>query len=272
MIDHGYYQSNVDFWLEKAIDDIKRNYGHTVSVAEKSKDLLKFGRSEQVQTGTYTTLMTMPSGTYNETYPAANANTINYIVSSSAADTMQITIEGQTEADSKKTFVVQTKTLTGQTPILLDTPLNRMTRLYISSGTTDNAGTISGMVGNTVVAGVPSTGSDVHCQIRPGRNQSEKCATTVSDVDYWIVFGAYADMLSKNDYNAEVTFEIRQNGSVFRPVFDMSCSKASGAFRTGKPYIVVRPNSDIRLRALASNAGAIVSGGIFGTLAKIISG
>ena len=259
-----------DAWLDHAISVIKSTYGDTVDIGVKNKDLIKFGRSEQVQTGTYTTLMTLPSGTYNETYPATDANTINYIVSSSASDTFEINIEGHTEASGNKTFVVQNITLTGQTPVLLTTALNRGSRLSVN-GAVDNVGTISLMVGNAVTAGVPNTGTDVHCQMRPLKNQSEKCATSLSSQDYWIVTGTYCNMLSKNDYNAEVAFEIRESGGVFKPKYDMSCSKASGDNRNKVPYVIIRPNSDIRLRSLSSNNGAIVAGGIIGVLAKIVT-
>ena len=107
--------------------------------------------------------------------------------------------------------------------------------------------------------------------MRPLKNQSEKCATSLSSTDYWIVTGTYCNMLSKNDYNAEVVFEIRESGGVFKPKYDMSCSKASGDNRNKIPYVIIPPNSDIRLRSLSSNNGAIVAGGIIGVLAKIIT-
>lgn len=262
-----------DFWLQHAVNNIYKTYGHEVDIHEKGKDLVKFGRSEQVQTGTKTTIMTLPSGVYNETY--ATDNLITTVSSASALDTAannasDITIEGHYfDANGDKIFHVQSAALNGQSQVTLSQALCRVTRI----ANTDSA-EITGPVyvyrTGTATAGVPDTAANVHIMLRGGEQQSEKASTSISSTDYWIICGAYADMLSKSDWNAEVALEIRQNGGVFRKVFDMSCSKATGAFRHAYPYIIVPPNSDIRMRALSSNANATVSGGIFGALAKII--
>jgi len=260
-----------DFWLDHAINVIAATYGDRVSVHTKNKDLLKFGRSEQVHTSTKTTLMTLPTGTFNETY--ASGNDIISVSSSATADTsLELTIEGHTvDASGNFTFVTQTATLLGNTEVNLTTPLARCSRLYNSSAQ-DYAGTIYAYESDTVTAGVPQTGAKVHCEIRAGENNSEKCSTTISNTDYWIITGAYADVLEKTASTAEIMFEIRQKGGVFREVFEMSCSNTSGGtFRSSHPYVIVPPNADVRMRALASATGTIVSAGMFGVLAKVIT-
>lgn len=267
MKDHGYYQSDMDFWLEKAIHDIKKNYGHEVSIWEKGKDLLKFGRSEAVQTGTKTTLMTLPSGVYNETY--ASDNVITHVSSSSGSDTVEIVVEGHTISGGNLTFVSQTVTLAGQTKTALTTPMARANRAYNDSGT-DLVGNIYFYHDTAITAGIPNDLSTVHLMIRAGENNTEKCATSISSADYWIITGVYADVIEKTASTAEIVFESRVIGKVFREAFELTASNTSGTYRQGHPYVIVRPNSDVRLRALASAANTQVSGGIVGVLAKII--
>lgn len=87
------YFGNKDTDLIHAIEIIKADYGVDVSLESKNKDLLKFGSSDQVQT-TPTTLMQLPTGTYNETY--VNRNLITSFSTNNAANTGKITIEGHT--------------------------------------------------------------------------------------------------------------------------------------------------------------------------------
>lgn len=252
--------------MRHAIDNIESDYSHPVSVESKAKDLLKFGRSEQVHSSTKTTLMTLPAGTFNETY--VSTNIITTISSSSASDTESVKVEGHTvDGSGNFTFVVQEITLTGQTQATLATPLARCSRIY-NNGSNDLVGDIYVYQDDTSTAGVPDTDTKVHCEIRAGENNSEKCSTTISNNDYWIITGAYADVLEKTASNAEIIMEVRLKGKVFREYFEMSCSNTSGGtFRSAVPYIVVPPNSDVRLRALASANGTIVSGALFGVLA-----
>lgn len=254
-----------DPWIEHAKQVILADYSDAVSIEAKNKDLLKFGRSEFVQT-TPTTLMTLPSGIYNETFVSTNA--ITSIVSDSTSDTTTVIIEGHTISSGDLTFVSQIATLTGQTAVTLTTPLARVTRCY-ASGSTDLVGTISICENDTYTAGVPNTPAGVHLQIRAGQNQSEKASTSLSSTDYWIVTRLYGDILEKTAAIAEIALEIRRPGNVFRKVTDFSVSTSGGSMRKYCPYIIIPPNSDIRLRAIASAANKIVSGGIGGVLAKV---
>lgn len=81
-------------------------YGDTVSVANKKKSLRKFGETTQCQTAS-TTLMGNLAGVYNETY--VERNLITHIASSSASDTMIVSIEGHTAgADVSVSGITQT--------------------------------------------------------------------------------------------------------------------------------------------------------------------
>jgi hypothetical protein len=255
---------SADPWIQQAKRIILADYGDSVTLEAKNKNLLKFGRSQQVQTVS-TSLMTLPSGTYNETYVASNL--ITSIISTSGSDTESVTVEGHTVSGGDFTFSTQTLNLTGQTVATLATPLARVTRAY-NADSTELVGTVSVTEDDTYTSGVPDTDSLVHLQIRAGEQQSEKASTTISSIDYWVVTSFYADMLEKTAASADVDLEIRLSGGVFRPVADISCSENHRGQFAFSPYLIVPPNADIRLRARASANGKDVSGGIEGVLLK----
>jgi hypothetical protein len=256
-----------DPWITHAQQLIFDTYGDVVTLEAKNKDLLKFGRHTSVQT-VLTTLMTLPSGIYNETDIVGNL--ITHAISTDAGDTEEIVVEGHTVVgsgvDAKYTFVVQTLDLTGQNEVLLPIPLARCSRIY-NNDSTLLAGTVSITEVDTYSAGgVPVTDSKVHTQIRLGQQQTEKCSTTISNVDYWVITGWRADMLNKTAAFAEVQIEIRVPGGVFRPFVTASVSDSNSASQIQIPYVIVPKNSDIRMRAAAGANGKDVSGWICGAL------
>lgn len=262
------YSLVADPWLHHSMDVITATYGDTVSIHEKNKDLLKFGHNELVGTSE-ATIQHQPAGILHETYVSTNA--IDTIVSTNNGDTQNAVVEGHTISGGDFTFVSQTVTLTGQTEVTLGTPLARCTRLY-NDNSTDFAGTISvfqGTDGSTT--GIPTTAADVHLQTEPGENQSEKCSTTLSSVDYWIVTSFNGDCLEKAAAFAEIILQVRLQGKTFRHKHRISSGAGNGtSSHEFKPYLVVPPNSDIRLIATADGANTSVSGGIQGVLAKVI--
>jgi len=235
-------------------------------VDKKKKSLIKFGRTSQTQT-TNTTIMTLPVGTYNETY--ATGNSIDSL-SSSASDTQTVTIEGHTLSGSSLTFVTQNATLNGNTRVALTTPLFRATRIY-NTGTVNLTGDVYVFENVSLSSGVPTDATKVHLMIAAGRNQSEKASTSVSSVDYWIITGYYADVLEKTSAYANVILQIREYGKVFRGITNRSASFGVGFDIALNPYIIAPKNSDVRLVAAASAAGKEVSGGVTGYLATVIT-
>lgn len=254
--------------IQQAINEIYSSYGAVVSVYEKQKSLTKFGRSVQVQT-TASTIMTLPTGTFNETY--VSTNIIDTISSSSSADTQTVTVEGHTISGSDLTFVVQNTTLMGQNKVTLATPLARMTRLY-NTGSTNFAGVVYGYEDQSIMSGVPQTDSKVHLMVPIGTNQSEKASTSVSSTDYWIITSYYASLLNKTAAFADVQLQVRRFGSVFRTQADIGVSSGGGVSQlVFNPYLIAPANSDIRLIAIASANGTDVSGGTTGYLASVVS-
>ena len=269
-----------DYWISHAVDVIYSNYGDRVSIRDKSKDLVKFGRCSMNGNTNWQTVEIQADTTIeNETF--LTANTINYIVSSSTADiaannSSDGVIEGQTiDGSGNLTFVSQAVILNGQTPVALTTPLARVTRWY-NNDSAETVGKISiyESTVTTITAGAPSAGyAGVHLTMIAGSQNSNKCSTSISSTDYWIITGVYADVLSKSSENIELSFEVRNSGKVFRQYFDFSCSTGVGQFRSSHPYIIIPSNSDVRIRAKCDGSftGTLeVGAGIFGTLVSVI--
>lgn len=270
LIDDEYKLPVEDYWLQHAIRRIFDGWGVNVSIYQKAKDLLKFGESQQVTTSK-TTLMDLPSGVLNETF--LTDNLITHFSSSNNGDTQSIVIEGHTiDGSGNFTFVVQTVTLVGQTKTPLTTPLARATRIY-NNDSTDFAGDIYVYEDVAVVAGVPSTGTAVHCIATgtAGKNNSSKASTTISNVDFWILTSMTAFFLEKATGYAEVHLEIRYKGKVFREFAHAAVNNGSPVAQvTFKPYIIVPSNADIRLVAVADGASTYVGGSLDGLLAIVV--
>ena len=256
-----------DPWIQHAIEVISGTYGDTVSIQAKDKDLLKFGRNQLVNT-TKSTLMTLPVGIDNEIY--LSSNLITQISSSSASDTGSVIVEGHTSSDGLVfTFVTQTITLTGQTAVSLTTPLCRVSRVY-NNGATDLVGSIYVAETDALTAGVPQTGAKVHLIVVAGINNSEKAATTISNSDYWIITGFYADCLEKTAAFGIVHLEVREAGKTFINKIDIACSTNFRGEHKFQPYLIIPKNADVRLRATGNAAGKDISGGLGGVLAIVI--
>ena len=255
-----------DPWVQHAIEVISTTYGDTVSIQAKDKDLLKFGRNQLVNT-TKSTVMTLPAGIDNETY--VSTNIITQISSSSGSDTVAVTVEGHTIAGGVFTFVTQQATLTGQTAVVLGTALARVSRV-VNNGATDLVGSLYVAETNALTAGVPDTDAKVHLIVVAGINNSEKAATTISNNDYWILTGFYADCLEKTAAFGIVHLEIREAGKTFINKIDIACSTNFRGEHKFAPYLIVPKNADIRLRATANAAGKDISGGLGGVLAIVV--
>ena len=257
-----------DPFVAQAIRVIEDQYGDTVSVVNKKKDLLKFGRSTQVNSSNYATLMTLPTGTLNETY--LSDNLITTVSSSVDTDTGAMVVEGHTISGSNLTFVTQSVTLTGQTQASLGTPLARCTRLYNNTGTSWTGAVYAYEDDtNNGSPGVPDTGAKVHCMIFAGQQQSEKASTSVSSTDYWIITQFTADVLEKTAAWIDAVLEHRQVGKVFRPIATMSANSGSQGRYEFRPYAIIPKNSDVRIRAKGSG-NITASGTIDGILAVIV--
>jgi len=251
-----------------AEEEIRQNYGDVVSVARKAKTLFKFGANDVVGTSPETIWATGGDETY------VNTNTINKISSSSGDDTGDILVEGHTiDSNYKSKFAVQTVTLTGTTKATLSVPLARVTRLaYL--GSADLAGTVYCYEDDTTTTpGVPDTASKIHAQCAAPQNQTLKCATTISNVDYWIITDLTVGVKRNNSAAADFEVQIREIGNpnqTFRSVLFLSASTEGPVTLNISPPLVVPRNHDFRIRGVASTTGVALSAGANGFLAKVI--
>jgi hypothetical protein len=270
-----------DFWMRLAQEEILESYGDYVRI--KPKSLVKFGRTANADNGVKTTVGVFQDAIVNETF--ATTNSVDYVVSTSASDTGPVTIEGHTQDQTTGdfVFVVQTVTMTGTTPVALTTPMARANRAYVKAGTyaspaSANVGDIavydSTLSGGGVTAGKPDVDAAVKLMIAAGVNQSEKCATTISSSEYWIITGLNAEISRSGPQSAlaDITLEYRVVGGVWRPLgVEISISKDSVNViaESYSPAFIIPKNSDVRLVATSTVDNSIISGAIRGVLAVI---
>lgn len=254
-------QAQEDYWLRTALDEIA---GTGTQAYPKAKTLHKFGENLLVGTSP-ATVMTLPSGVLNETFVSTNA--IAYVSSSDAGDTQTVVYEGHTiDGDGNLTFFTDTVTLAGQTKTALPTPGARITRAY-NTGATDFAGSVYFYEDDTPSGGVPATAANVHLIVPVGENQSLKCSTALSSKDYALVTSFYGSVNKKTAGGAVLRLQVRNSGGVFRTLYKRGInSNGSDLSFDFRPYLIVRPNSDIRITAEADTAGTAVSAGFNSTL------
>lgn len=263
---------DLDWKIKHAQDVIFSAYGDKVSVDAKKKDLDKFGENLLVGT-TGNTIMTLPSGVLSETM--LTADSITHAVSTSAADVQAFSlIEGHTYNAGDLTFNnSNTPTLTGQTGKALTTALARLTRARLASPA---VGTISFYQGGAAPGGVPGTPANVHLIIPPGEIQSQKCSTSISSVDYWIIDKFSAGMLEKTGSWVKLRIEIKPANSAtgWYPITKWcSVTDSSGDinFLADSPLKIVPKNHDMRVFGKANASNTSVNANVGGFLASVIS-
>lgn len=253
--------------------EILSTYGDVVSVENKAKSLLKFGRNANLGTS-YETVWEYGG---DETYATTNA--IDTVSSSSTSDTATVMyVEGHTVsgtgASSQFTFTTQTVNLNGQNKVTLSTPLARVSRAYVQSGSL--AGDFYVYEDDTLSGGAPTTAAKVHLTVEgatSSHTQSFKAATTFSNSDYAIVTGGYAAVQKKTSATVDFVIEVAQPGGVFRPAGGRIALSSAGQSTVQiqfDPYVIVPKNSDVRIRAIASTTNVEVDASFQAYLAAVI--
>ena len=279
--DLGARDNTQDEWVNFALRQVFSDYGHYVSTHKKSKGLGKFGRTRNADADVKTTVADFQGTVVNETF--VTTNIIDAAISTSANDTGIITVEGHTiDGDGNLTFVVQDVTLTGQTKKALTTPLARATRAYVKNGTfASPASDLQGVVsiyddtGGQTAGGVPSVAAATKLRIRGdlGLNQSEKAATSISANDYYFIHKVSCG-LNKTSGNTvaagDFDLEVRQLGGVWRSVgmeLILRTDSLPSDTVVFEPYIIIPPNSDVRLVVSTNTANTVAAGRFSGVLA-----
>lgn len=257
----------IDPFLDQAIREIYADDGVRVRPEFKNKTLNKYGKN--VDLSTIKEEVWARGGV--ETLPTTNA--IDTISSSNSGDSQDVIVEGHTvDGSGNLTFVVQTATLNGQNKVTLGTPLARSTRIK-NNDSDDFAGTVYVYEDDTLTAGVPQTEAKIHLQTDGNSNQSLKCATSVSQFDYWIITALTLGVNRQQTRNVDFELQVREKGKVFRvqsPPVSLA-SQSGGIHVPLHPYLIVKPNSDVRMMAVSSGASTQVEATIHGILLKAIS-
>ena len=249
------YIGQNDYWVERAVQNIKAEYGDTVSVEAKNKSLIKYGVNTDLDNGVRETIWTEGG---DETYPTGN--NIDIITSTEATDNQEVVIEGHTLSGSNLTFVTQTATLNGTADVTLSTPLYRANRMY-NNGSTNFAGIIT----------VEDNGTSTHLKCTGATNQSLKCATSLSSTDYWIVTALDVSVRRSTDASVDFELQVREYGKAWRTRYYItSNSFAGGQLIQLEPCITIPPNSDVRMVGTSNVNNTGASSSIHGVLASII--
>jgi hypothetical protein len=272
-----------DFWLGEAVRRFARSYAdvidnRTINVIDYATITQKFGRNTNMTAGTSSTIW--DTGVANETY--VSTNVIDRISSSDDGDVAIIRCEGHYIADGGFHFVKLDITLTGQTPVGAGTvvhdpygsyggALARVQRLANLSSTELAGDVYVYQAGQTVTAGVPQDLTLTHAKIRTGLNQSNKTAITVSNEEFLILTSARVGVAKAQAAYVDFALEVREQGGVFKEKTLGVGARDSGFtdMTGGVPFIVIPPNSDVRIvgtSSASSTTGIAEFDGILGAL------
>jgi len=208
--------------------------GHTI--------MSKFGQNDDIGTGAYEDIWD-GGGTYP--YPADGTAPITRLISDNAADTELIEVQG---LDINGDLVIQTKTLTGTTAVILDTPLWRVFRLK-NIGTSDIVGKICAINDADTV--------DYACIIG-GNNQTLMALYTIpNDKTGYLLQGTNSLIGLTRAYSLSGKLMMRPYGLVFQ------LKKTFGLASDGSGYMVmpfplpgkIPARTDIRVSAISSSNG-----------------
>lgn len=257
--------------IREAEREIFRTYGHRVSVAAKSKSLIKYGRNANVGTDADRyTIMQFEGNQQNEVYITTNG--IDRIVCDDAAYTGTVFVEGHTISGTDLTFIKEQVTLNGHTPVPLPTPLARANRIFGMTTPLTPGEKIFVYEDSNVTNGTPTDASKIHVLIEEGFNKTQKAATSISKDDYWLVTLFYGGCLNKASRNIDIRLEAAPVGGVFAVESEKSATSAGNPNfdLAAPPILIVPPNTDIRATTLSSGQATEVYAGVGGYLASII--
>ena len=192
---------NIDVQIAEAY--IANTYGHTVSVANTARGMVKFGFNNDLDTGSETIWMT--GG--HEAYRGTGANTIDTIVSSAAGDTSTVTVVGFTNSANNLTRVTQNVTLNGTTNVALPTALNRAERAYLADGET-------ALVGDVTLT--DNTAGTTHLTIPAAslsQQQTFKCAFSTASDEYFLITKLVGGIALRTSASCDLQLEQRHEQS-----------------------------------------------------------
>jgi hypothetical protein len=258
-----------------AVREIFRQYGDKVKIGRKT--IHKYGLSESVTSATLWDLnsfSTSEDSAEREIY--LTSNTIDSISSSDSSDTdIPISIEGMTRSGDELSFVSQTVNTSagdGQTRVALTTPLCDCTRMR---GVT--TGDVYAYENTTISGGIPSDKTKVHNVMDGVEHTSLKAATSVASGNYLVITNIWASLGRTSGNNlADVRMMVSNLGDPilgdeFYSINPWSISPEAGPNAPSvSPFIIIKPNSRIKMSAQASGSTLTVFAGFSGFFADIV--
>ena len=259
---------NTDTMLEFAQHEILNSYGQATKVNRKS--LHKFGANLSIGT-------TAEDINWDGIEPLhSTTNSITVASSSSAADTTQtVRVEGMyLDGNDDLIFSAQNVALNGQNQVTLSQPLARVTRIANVASATETAGDVYVYETGTATGGVPDDLNTVG-NIMPFEHQSTMFAgTSIASTNYFILTSMQAggSLAGTKDTYVDIALEVRNKDSVYRTVNIFTINTSGGATQINfEPALIIPPNSDIDMTAVALAAGASVTAGFNGYFADIVT-
>lgn len=229
------------------------NYGFysiTSGDFQKLNSIDKFGRNADIDTGT------APEDvwTQGDAYSFLSSETTLYISSSDNSDTQEMTVMG---LDGDYNLVTQTKDLTGQSQVALDTDLLRVFRCY-NSDSTVLSGNIYIAESDTLTDGVPDTPSKIKAVVSNGHGQTQMAIYTIPAgktgylIRWYVTINDASGSASKS---AQVSLKIREFGKVFRDRRDLGISSNGGHVDVRLTFPIKIPEkSDIKITVESAGA------------------
>lgn len=209
-------------------------------------------------------LLGMPKTTE---YTFSTSADITQITSSSALDTQRVTIEG---LDENGILTVQDVTVTGQTPAILSTPLERIWRVK-NRGPADLEGDLYvTTTGATLAAGVPSDGSQCRAAVHKANQQTEHGIYTVPAGHNLCITQAWSNIAKETTTEAIIQIFTRLPGEVFCVNHTLSLS-TNGTGESQRPYtlpICFPEKTDIVYKAQVFANNSSISAGFHGVLQR----
>lgn len=241
--------------IQAAIEVVIQEDGVTPSV-DNAHRFLHHGGSRSNVTTTEVTVMDI-EGEAHEILLTSNG--ITSIVSEDTGDTMELVVEGHTVAGGVFTRVTQTVTMNGRTAVVLDTALGRV-ELVSNETATEFTGPIYVYEGGAITLGKPDTDSENHLIIPVGAHGgSEKAALTTEAGEYIFLTSFKGSVLKKTAAVVDIELQTKGRGGVWHHAkrFSVATTGLSSNGPTLSPPLIIRPNTDVRVVAVALSGTGI---------------
>jgi hypothetical protein len=254
-----------------AATDIFDRFGHRVKVHKGGVQV--FGKCPVLNAG----LDMLDLWGLSQDLNYLTTNTANTISSSNAGDTQEVRIEGYTISGGEFTKVIQTVTLNGQNKVTLDTPLARCPFME-NNDAVDFVGDIYLYEDTAIVSGVPSDLSKVQNAIIQDQNtalnhlynRSTSSFLTTAKNEYFILTEIWGSGSRLANNHSDFRVQIRGAGGVFKTKDERYVGRSTPPIVRYDPYILVPPNSDVKITVTGTPEGLDFMAGYTGVKAEIV--